>query len=139
MVMNGVSMKQVQGVGAQYLSTTADIYATSRFAQKQTGSAGVIANLLGESKLPNNYGFIVHAKHTGDEAKAVFLLDADSFESATSGGDGGGFGTHRARLWTKRFRVVLVTTASIHLKYIFHGKFTICISQIGLETWNSCC
>ena len=22
---------------------------------------------------------------------------------------------------------------------IFHGKFTICISQIGLETWNSCC
>ena len=21
----------------------------------------------------------------------------------------------------------------------FHGKFTICVSQIGLETWNSCC
>ena len=36
------------------------------------------------------------------------------------------------------FRVVLVTTASIHLQVYFHGKFTICISQIGLETWNSC-
>ncbi len=45
----------------------------------------------------------------------------------------------RARLRTKRFRVVLVTTASIHLQVYFHGKFTICISQIGLETWNSCC
>ena len=37
------------------------------------------------------------------------------------------------------FRVVLVTTASIHLQVYFHGQFTICISQIGLETWNSCC
>ena len=45
----------------------------------------------------------------------------------------------RARLRTKRFRVVLVTTASIHLQVYFHGKFTICILQIGLETWNSCC
>ena len=36
------------------------------------------------------------------------------------------------------FRVVLVTTASIHLQVYFHSKFTICISQIGLETWNSC-
>ena len=37
------------------------------------------------------------------------------------------------------FRVVLVTTASIHLQVYFHGKSTIRISQIGLETWNSCC
>ena len=36
------------------------------------------------------------------------------------------------------FRVVLVTTTSIHLQVCFHGKFTICISQISLETWNSC-
>ena len=37
------------------------------------------------------------------------------------------------------FRVVLVTTASIHLQVYFHSRFTICISQIDLETWNSCC
>ena len=36
------------------------------------------------------------------------------------------------------FRVVLVTTASIHLQVYFHGKFAICMSQIDLETWNSC-
>ncbi len=51
MVMNGVSMKQVQEwLGHSTFSTTADIYASR--LQKQTGSAGVIANLLGESKLP---------------------------------------------------------------------------------------
>ena len=36
------------------------------------------------------------------------------------------------------FRVVLVTTTSIHLQVCFHGKFAICMSQIDLETWNSC-
>ena len=49
MVMNGVSMKQV--LGHSTFSTTADIYAHLDYKSKQ-GSAGVIANLLGESKLP---------------------------------------------------------------------------------------
>ena len=52
MVMNGVSMKQVQEwMGHSTFSTTADIYAHLDYKSKQ-GSAGVIANLLGESKLP---------------------------------------------------------------------------------------
>ena len=33
----------------------------------------------------------------------------------------------------KTISIVLVTTASIHLQVYFHSKFTICISQIGLE------
>ena len=50
MVMNGVSMKQVQEwLGHSTFSTTADIYAHLDYKSKQ-GSAGVIANLLGESK-----------------------------------------------------------------------------------------
>lgn len=52
MVMNGVSMKQVQEwLGHSTFSTTADIYAHLDYKSKQ-GAAGVIANLLGESKLP---------------------------------------------------------------------------------------
>ena len=52
MVMNGVSMKQVQEwLGHSTFSTTADIYAHLDYKSKQR-SAGVIANLLGESKLP---------------------------------------------------------------------------------------
>ena len=52
MVMNGVPMKQVQEwLGHSTFSTTADIYAHLDYKSKQ-GSAGVIANLLGESKLP---------------------------------------------------------------------------------------
>ena len=52
MVMNGVSMKQVQEwLGHSTFSTTADIYAHLDYKSKE-GSAGVIANLLGESKLP---------------------------------------------------------------------------------------
>ena len=52
MVMNGVSMKQVQEwLGHSTFSTTADIYAHLDYKSKQ-GSAGVIVNLLGESKLP---------------------------------------------------------------------------------------
>ena len=52
MVMNGVSMKQVQEwLGHSTFSTTADIYAHLDYKSKQ-GSAGVIANLLGESKHP---------------------------------------------------------------------------------------
>ena len=52
MVMNGVSMKQVQEwLGHSTFSTTADIYAHLDYKSKH-GSAGVIANLLGESKLP---------------------------------------------------------------------------------------
>ena len=52
MVMNGVSMKQVQEwLGHSTFSTTADIYAHLDYKSNQ-GSAGVIANLLGESKLP---------------------------------------------------------------------------------------
>ena len=52
MVMNGVSMKQVQEwLGHSTFSTTADIYAHLDYKSKQ-GSAGVIANLLGESKFP---------------------------------------------------------------------------------------
>ena len=52
MVMNGVSMKQVQEwMGHSTFSTTADIYAHLDYKSKQR-SAGVIANLLGESKLP---------------------------------------------------------------------------------------
>ena len=52
MVMNGVSMKQVQEwLGHSTFSPTADIYAHLDYKSKQ-GSAGVIANLLGESKLP---------------------------------------------------------------------------------------
>ena len=52
MVMNGVSMKQVQEwLGHSTFSTTADIYAHLDYKSKQV-SAGVIANLLGESKLP---------------------------------------------------------------------------------------
>ena len=52
MVMNGVSMKQVQEwLGHSTFSTTADIYAHLDYKSKQ-GSAGVIANLLGEFKLP---------------------------------------------------------------------------------------
>ena len=52
MVMNGVSMKQVQEwLGHSTFSTTADIYAHLDYKSKQ-GSAGVIAKLLGESKLP---------------------------------------------------------------------------------------
>ena len=52
MVMNGVSMKQVQEwLGHSTFSITADIYAHLDYKSKQ-GSAGVIANLLGESKLP---------------------------------------------------------------------------------------
>ena len=49
---NGVPMKQVQEwLGHSTFSTTADIYAHLDYKSKQ-GSAGVIANLLGESKLP---------------------------------------------------------------------------------------
>ena len=45
-------MKQVQEwLGHSTFSTTADIYAHLDYKSKQ-GSAGVIANLLGESKLP---------------------------------------------------------------------------------------
>lgn len=52
MVMNGVSMKQVQEwLGHSTFSTTADIYAHLDYKSKE-GSAGVIANLLGESKFP---------------------------------------------------------------------------------------
>ena len=52
MVMNGVYMKQVQEwLGHSTFSITADIYAHLDYKSKQ-GSAGVIANLLGESKLP---------------------------------------------------------------------------------------
>ena len=52
MVMNGVPMKQVQEwLGHSTFSTTADIYAHLDYKSKE-GSAGVIANLLGESKLP---------------------------------------------------------------------------------------
>ena len=52
MVMNSVSMKQVQEwLGHSTFSTTADIYAHLDYKSKQ-GSAGVIANLLGESKFP---------------------------------------------------------------------------------------
>ena len=52
MVMNGVSMKQVQEwLGHSTFSTTADIYAHLDYKSKQR-SAGVIANLLGESKSP---------------------------------------------------------------------------------------
>ena len=52
MVMNGVSMKQVQEwLGHSTFSITADIYAHLDYKSKQ-GSAGVIANLLGESKFP---------------------------------------------------------------------------------------
>ena len=52
MVMNGVSMKQVQEwLGHSTFSTTADIYAHLDYKSKQ-GSAGVIVNLLGESKFP---------------------------------------------------------------------------------------
>ena len=47
-----ISMKQVQEwLGHSTFSTTADIYAHLDYKSKQ-GSAGVIANLLGESKLP---------------------------------------------------------------------------------------
>ena len=50
MVMNGVSMKQVQEwLGHSTFSTTADIYAHLDYKSKE-GSAGVIANVLGESK-----------------------------------------------------------------------------------------
>ena len=57
MVMNGVSMKQVQEwLGHSTFSTTADIYAHLDYKSKQ-GSAGVIANLLGESKLPKLFFF----------------------------------------------------------------------------------
>ena len=52
MVMNGVPMKQVQEwLGHSTFSTTADIYAHLDYKSKE-GSAGVIANLLGESKFP---------------------------------------------------------------------------------------
>ena len=50
MVMNGVSMKHVQEwLGHSTFSTTADIYAHLDYKSKE-GSAGVIANVLGESK-----------------------------------------------------------------------------------------
>ena len=50
MVINGVSMKQVQEwLGHSTFSTTADIYAHLDYKSKE-GSAGVIANVLGESK-----------------------------------------------------------------------------------------
>jgi uncharacterized protein YaiI (UPF0178 family) len=50
MVMNGVSMKQVQEwLGHSIFSTTTDIYAHLDYKSKE-GSAGVIANVLGESK-----------------------------------------------------------------------------------------
>ena len=49
MVMNGVSMKQVQEwLGHSTFSTTADIYAHLDYKSKQ-GSAGVIAGLLDNS------------------------------------------------------------------------------------------
>ena len=52
LLANGVPMKQVQEwLGHSTFSTTADIYAHLDYKSKQ-GSAGVIANLLGESKLP---------------------------------------------------------------------------------------
>ena len=74
MVMNGVSMKQVQEwLGHSTFSTTADIYAHLDYKSKQ-GSAGVIANLLGESKSPQvimDLSFM-HKAYC-DEAKAVFL------------------------------------------------------------------
>ena len=47
---NGVPMKQVQEwLGHSTFSTTADIYAHLDYKSKE-GSAGVIANVLGESK-----------------------------------------------------------------------------------------
>ena len=50
MVMNGVSMKQVQEwLGHSTFSTTADIYAHLDYKSKQ-GSAGVIAGLLETKK-----------------------------------------------------------------------------------------
>ena len=52
LLANGVPMKQVQEwLGHSTFSTTADIYAHLDHKSKQ-GSAGVIANLLGESKFP---------------------------------------------------------------------------------------
>ena len=52
LLANGVPMKQVQEwLGHSTFSTTADIYAHLDYKSKQ-GSAGVIANLLGESKFP---------------------------------------------------------------------------------------
>ena len=51
MVMNGVSMKQVQEwLGHSTFSTTADIYAHLDYKSKE-GSAGVIAGLLETKKL----------------------------------------------------------------------------------------
>ena len=50
MVMNGVSMKQVQErLGHSTFSTTADIYAHLDYKSKE-GSAGVIAGLLETKK-----------------------------------------------------------------------------------------
>ena len=74
MVMNGVSMKQVQEwLGHGPLSTTADIYAHLDYKSKQ-GSAGVIANLLGRIQTPQiimDLSFMYKAYC--DEEKAVFL------------------------------------------------------------------
>ena len=88
-------MKQVQEwLGHSTFSTTADIYAHLDYISKQ-GSAGVIANLLGESKLPKQLWIYRSCiKHTVMRQKRSFLLGAkekaaDSFKSATSGGDGG--------------------------------------------------
>lgn len=51
MVMNGVSMKQVQEwLGHSTFSTTADIYAHLDYKSKE-GSAGVIAGLLETKKV----------------------------------------------------------------------------------------
>ena len=47
---NGVSLKEIQEwLGHSTFSTTADIYAHLDYKSKE-GSAGVIANVLGESK-----------------------------------------------------------------------------------------
>ena len=67
-------MKQIQEwLGHSTFSTTADIYAHLDYKSKQ-GSAGVIANLLGESKFPQaimDLSFMYKAYC--DEGKAVFL------------------------------------------------------------------
>ena len=62
MVMNGVSMKQFQEwLGHSTFSTTADIYAHLDYKSKE-GSAGVIANVLGESKSSVQCGSIAHLR-----------------------------------------------------------------------------
>ena len=96
MVMNGVSMKQVQEwLGHSTFSTTADIYAHLDY-KKQTGVCWGHCEPFGRIQTPQiimDLSFM-HKAYC-DETEAVFLClmqkekVADSFESATSGGDGG--------------------------------------------------